>query len=297
MKNFTTIVIAFIFCLSVLFGCKNISEKELNKDKIYSEEKKTETETAVNDANTNLVEHKASADIVITSAGAIRKASEDTIKSTPEVTPQVRKNQFEIIKSADTILKTTPLMVDEANNINNGLKIQIDSLKTWIQEVEDQNLKNQDAFSLEKKEYEKNISALLEKQKELELQIESLHKGLLYKILTICILIAICGIPLAIYVSPKLGIGVGLCGTIGASLCIFLIKYLMPIAIGVGISVIVAGIIALVIHLKNKKALTEVVKSFQFQKDKVWEDEQKAVISLLQSPETKKVVEDIKAKL
>lgn len=282
--------LAIIFCIAILSSCTSISQKDLDKNKTYTgEDGKKETEITKAEA-------RKATETIDNSAGIIIKNAESTIKT--ETLSDLGKDLQEEIATEGKLIQTKiPELNRSVEELAGILRAELDKMKKYNELVIKESERQLKDFNevMEKSAEEKE--ELLKQLKEKDEQIEAIHKSMLYKILAGFILLFISGVGIGIWINIKTGIGVSATGLVGAALTLFLIKYLGPISIILGIIVLIGLVIGIIYIVKQKKISTELIKSFDYQKSRPWEPENKEIINLIQSSDTKKLVEELKKEI
>jgi len=289
---YNRLIIAFIFCIAILFGCRGVKESDLHKDKVYSGEKaEKETETVKKSAETKTED-------ISNSAESIRTLAEETLQSKPPINPKASENQKEIVLEANRIEAVVPTLNRDISELAGILRRELEFVKKQNSAILTEAERMQKDFTKEMEKSADEKEELLNQLKQKDEQIEQIHKSMLYKILAGFILLFVGSVPVFIWANPKAGVAMAISGLVGAALTLFLIKFLTILSVVLGILVLL-GIVGFVIYsVKNKKTTEELVNSFEFikKKDK-WDADEKSTVALIQSQSTKKLVEEIKAKL
>jgi len=273
-----------------LTSCNQISRKQLDKDKVYSSEKaEKETEVVEKDALGKTESIDESASVILSNA-------EETLKK-ESLSENGVNLQSVIVTESKSIKDKVPELNRSVEQLAGILRAELEQMKKHNTAIINEAARQSKEFNRLMEESAEEKESLLVKNKELEEKLEQLHKSFLYKIMWFSILLVIAGIPLALYVNPKLGIGLSIGGLVTSALCIFLIKYLGAIAIGVGIVAILGVIGAIIYFVKKDKAIKELVNSFELVKNKdKWTEDEKKTVGLIQSKETKLLVDEVKKK-
>ena len=196
---------------------------------------------------------------------------------------QVDENQENIIQSTIKIVQST----SDLTKIN----IELEKINTYLDEVD----KSNKALKKDNDELRKDNEAKVQEIKEFEEGVKAANNKIWMGIVGLCALGAAIGVALAIWVSPKVGIGITVGSLMLSSIAYFMAQYAMIVAI-VGGCVFLGGVIwALYTFIVHKKALVESAISMEALKHKDW-DEVKESIKDLQSNTTASLIRDIKYK-
>lgn len=142
----------------------------------------------------------------------------------------------------------------------------------------------------------KDIVALQNTIAEQQDEVNSLSSKIYVVGIALCVIVMGIGVMLGIYVSLKLGIAVAMMGGVTAAVAYVVATYAWLFGL-LALAIILAVIgYACYLLYDHKHIIDDLIKSFEIQKDKHWQDSTKKEIDLIQSKKTKKAIKDIKLK-
>lgn len=277
----------------VLSGCRSTSDKPIiprvdsvkTSESINSEVKNlSESSNAIKgDANTSILK---SNDIIylseqIGSDSSISKGIKDASTKIKTLASELQTLQKNILATTDNINK----IVLKLNQIDLDL-VAINKQIRDTNKNNDELKKQNEALGIDIENYKTQIN-------QYETGIKEQNNKIWMSVIGLCAIGTIVGIALAIWVNPKMGVGITTASIILSSLAYFMAKYAALIAIFGGVMFLVMIIWFIYSFVIHKKALIESAVTVEMVKHKDWEDV-KVDVGNLQSNSTKDLINKIR---
>lgn len=224
----------------------------------------------------------------ISNAATNSKLSANEIYSNSATSTDSKKLASDIIENLDKILKSSL----ELNNTTRGLSevdIELGNLAAYLKEIN----KNNEDLHQSNDDLAKIIATRDEEIKKYRDGVEAQNNKIWMGIVGLCALFAAAGVAIAIWVNPRVGIGITAASLLLSSIAYFMAKYALIVAYIGGalfVSCIIWAIYYFIIH---KKALIESAITVEALKVSPW-DVAKTQISNVQSNSTKDLIKSIK---
>jgi hypothetical protein len=294
MKNIAFMTILLVF----LAGCNhldrdengidvptpNITPTELQDN--LNKEIKTITSEA-NSIRTEAIESSAAATSIDISTTKPNVSNPQTVAG---ILAEANRLAKEIKESQNTILESAKELDASTKNLTR-VDIELMGVHKYLNDVRAENLEILAAMETVKKENEE-LSALVG---DFESGAKAAQQEIWMWIVGICALGLGVGVVLAIWVDPKLGVGVAAASLTVAAIAYFMAEYALIVAIVGGCIFLGFIAYAISIFVEHKKALVESAMTVEMTKNGEW-DEVKGGVTNVQSNSTRKLINDIKMK-
>jgi GTPase SAR1 family protein len=261
-----------------------VSPKSLQKD-LSKEIKSIQKESAIIYENTAESKHSAKgiSTISVLRPDTTQERINEILKEIDDYAENIDKKQRDIIKS------TTKL--DEATRGLSRVDIELMGVNQYLKDVAKNNGDLHDQNAKLQKQHTKGQEELREYEEGVAAQNNKIWMG----IVSGCALFAALGVAIAIWVNPKIGIGITSACLIMSSIAYFMAKFAWIVAIVGGVLFLGGVVWALWFFVIHKKALVESTISMETLKHKDW-DEAKDTIANVQSTSTASLIRDLKYK-
>jgi hypothetical protein len=294
MKNIAFMTILLVF----LAGCNhldrdengidvptpNITPTELQDN--LNKEIKTITSEA-NSIRTEAIESSAAATSIDISTTKPNVSNPQTVAG---ILAEANRLAKEIKESQNTILESAKELDASTKNLTR-VDIELMGVHKYLNDVRAENLEILAAMETVKKENEE-LSALVG---DFESGAKAAQQEIWMWIVGICALGLGVGVVLAIWVDPKLGVGVAAASLTVAAIAYFMAEYALIVACVGGCIFLGFIAYAISIFVEHKKALVESAMTVEMTKNGNW-DEVKGGVQNVQSNSTRKLINEIKLK-
>jgi hypothetical protein len=262
----------------------NITPTELQDN--LNKEIKTITSEA-NSIRTEAIESSAAATSIDISTTKPNVSNPQTVAG---ILAEANRLAKEIKESQNTILESAKELDASTKNLTR-VDIELMGVHKYLNDVRAENLEILAAMETVKKENEE-LSALVG---DFESGAKAAQQEIWMWIVGICALGLGVGVVLAIWVDPKLGVGVAAASLTVAAIAYFMAEYALIVAIVGGCIFLGFIAYAISIFVEHKKALVESAMTVEMTKNGEW-DEVKGGVTNVQSNSTRKLINDIKMK-
>ncbi len=289
MKLFYYVMIPLL-----LFGCRNTSDNKPVIPRVDSVKTSESINTEVKNLSDSNNSIKGDANTSILKSNDIIYLSEQ-ISTDSSVSNGIKDASTKIKNLASELQLLQKNILATTDNINkivlklNQIDLDLVAINKQIQDTNKNNeeLKKQnEALGVDIENFKTQIT-------QYETGIKEQNNKIWMSVIGLCAIGTIVGIALAIWVNPKMGIGITTASIILSSLAYFMAKYAALIAIFGGVMFLVMIIWFIYSFVIHKKALIESAVTVEMVKHRDWDDV-KVDVGNLQSNSTKDLINKIK---